>query len=195
MRLGINVPNELLARIEPVKNSINISQICRRALEEYATTYERAQNRVAEEGMHEAARRFWLDEERLIVDWEDLGYEDAHVWAGLATYQDIHDLFHNLGVSRRINNMDFIPFSRHIPDTKQFVDRQAENQEWFYHQIEIDESRDCFGEARTEYERAWIAYLTAIWERVKQFREEHAEAIVVKRQSRPQPEPPEQLLG
>ena len=42
MRIGINIPNELHRRLEPLKQHINISQICREAIEERIGCYEKA---------------------------------------------------------------------------------------------------------------------------------------------------------
>ena len=41
MRIGINIPNELHRRLEPLKQYINISQICRDAIEDRIKCYEK----------------------------------------------------------------------------------------------------------------------------------------------------------
>ena len=50
MRIGINVPNELLQRVKAIRPEVNVSQICREALEESARNAERVRARVAADG-------------------------------------------------------------------------------------------------------------------------------------------------
>ena len=40
MRIGINIPKELHQRLQPLKGTMNISQICREALEAHVEKYE-----------------------------------------------------------------------------------------------------------------------------------------------------------
>ena len=42
MRIGINIPNDLHRRLEPLKQYVNVSQICREAIEDRIRCYERA---------------------------------------------------------------------------------------------------------------------------------------------------------
>ena len=41
-RISVSVPEELLARLEPMKEQIDVRQVCRDALERRIQTYERA---------------------------------------------------------------------------------------------------------------------------------------------------------
>ena len=195
MRIGINLPNDLLKRIEPLKPTINVSQICRDAIEVYATRYERAQEHVDTDGTRSVADGFAEEEEGEVVDWDELGYQDARDWVLVATLTDVKNLFHNLEVSRRLNRTGFIPFFRFIPGTKTFWDRQAEHQDWFIRQIEEDEAANYHLQAREEYDRAWLAYVTVVWERVQQLRKEGAQARLQARGARPEPEVPDHLVA
>ena len=73
MRIGLNIPDDLLTRLEPLKPSINVSQICREAIEAYVDSYERASMKIEEDGTLEEAERIWRQEESRVVDWEELG--------------------------------------------------------------------------------------------------------------------------
>ena len=190
MRIGINLPNDLLKRIEPLKPTINVSQICRDAIEVYDARYERAQKHVDTDGTRSVADGFREAEKGEVVDWEELGYQDARDWVRAATLKDIKYLFHNIEVSRRLNMNESILFYRIIPGPKTFWDRVAEHQEWFIRQIEDDEAPNYHKLADDEYRRAWIAYVTVVWERVQQLRREGAQALLDARIARPQAEAP-----
>ena len=42
MRLGINIPYDLHQRLMPLKQYVNVSQICRQAIEDRVRCYEKA---------------------------------------------------------------------------------------------------------------------------------------------------------
>ena len=194
MRIGLNIPDDLLARLEPLKPSINVSQICREAIEAYVDSYERASMKMEDDGVLEEAERIWRQEESRIVDWEELGYVDGKTWIERAELEDLENLFHNLGVAKRKNREPFIPFWRYIPDTKDFGHRRGEHAEWFIWQCELDETGNPYIRAEREYTRGWLAYVTAVWQQLGQRRRVRAKEMVDQRKSRPQPEVPARLL-
>ena len=195
MRIGINLPDNLLKRIEPLKPTINVSRICRDAIEAYATGYERAQEHVDADGTRSVADGFWAEEKGEVIDWDELGYHDARDWVRAATLKDIKYLFHNIEVSQRLHMNESILFYRFIPGTKVFWDRQAEHRDWFIRQIEWDERTNYHERAREEYERAWLAYVTVIWERVQQLQQDGAQTRLDARAARPEPDVPAHLVA
>ena len=88
-----------------------------------------------------------------------------------------------------------ILFYRIIPGPKTFWDRVAEHQEWFIRQIEEDEATNHHKLADDEYRRAWIAYVTVVWQRVQQLRREGTQALLDARVARPEPEVPDHLVN
>ncbi len=44
-RISISIPDKLMARLEPIKDDINVSKLCREALEQRVGAYERAAQR------------------------------------------------------------------------------------------------------------------------------------------------------
>ena len=92
MRIGINVPNELIQRVKQANPKVNLSQICRTSLEEYATKSERAQEYAFanHEEMEEVAIRLIETDERPLVapDWIGYGLQDARDWVRTV---DIHE--------------------------------------------------------------------------------------------------------
>ena len=80
MRIGINVPNDLIKRMEPLKQMINISQVCRDAIQGWVDTYERARERAGQDGMEAVTLRLRRELESYEVDWEAIWHEDAKGW-------------------------------------------------------------------------------------------------------------------
>ena len=194
MRIGLNIPDDLLTRLEPLKPSINVSQICREAIEAYVDCYERASARIEDDGTLEEAVRIWRQEESRVVDWEELGCIDGKTWVEKAELEDLENLFHNLRVTKRKNREPFIPFWRYISDTKDFGHRRGEHTEWFIWQCELDETGNPYTRAEREYTRGWLTYVTVVWQQVDRRRRAHARKMVDQRNFRPQPEVPARLL-
>lgn len=168
MRIGINVPDELLRRMAPIRQVANLSQICRQAIKDWVDAYERAKDHARLDGMEAVAARFLAEHTQQSVDWEALGHEDAKLWVQVACLEDFETLFHNLKIKEREGRSDnWIPLYRHLEGTKTFWDRQHEHKEWFYRQIEFDEKTNHIEAAETQYTRAWLSYVTAVWQMVK----------------------------
>ena len=88
MRIGINIPNDLMRRLEPLKPELNISQVCREALEAKAVSHERMLARLDDGEIQEAIEMVWEQEKKFLavieVDWEVAGYEGAEAWTKAA---------------------------------------------------------------------------------------------------------------
>ena len=167
MRIGINVPDELLNRMQPIRRVANLSQICRQAIKDWVDAYERAKDHARTDGMEAVAARLLAQHARQSVDWVALGHEDAKFWVQIASLKDFEGLFHNLKAQVREGRSDnFIPFYRHLEGTKHFRDRQHEHQEWVYRQFELDKPHHIQA-AEMNYTRAWLSYVTAVWQIVK----------------------------
>lgn len=169
MRIGINVPNDLLKRMEPLKRITNVSQVCRDAIQAWVDTYERARLRASQDRMENVAFRLRQELESYEVDWEALGHEDAKMWAQMATLKEFEHLFHNVGVAKRKGRTPGLWCAPILPGTRDYHERQHEHKEWFSRQIELDEEGpNPYLQAEAEYERGWLSYLTAVWEMAKQ---------------------------
>ena len=86
-RVSVNIPDDLVARLEPVKHRINVSQVCREALERRTTSVERAPEDAGDlEGLIERLR----DEREAIEGrFEQLGRRNAVSWLSTASYTDV----------------------------------------------------------------------------------------------------------
>lgn len=168
MRIGINVSNDLLKRMEPLKRMVNISQICRDAIQAWVETYERARDRARQDGMEEIALRLRQELESHEVDWEALGHEDAKLWVQMASLKDFEHFAHNLKVGRSSGRTPGIWMAPYLPGARLYPERQQEYEEWFERKCELDEDSNPYIEAKEEYERGWTSYIIAVWDMARQ---------------------------
>ena len=169
MRLGISIPNNLLEQFKPLKDTYNLSQICREAIQKRIESYERAQRQSIDDGMEGDADRLWQEyHKKTVLDWEAIGRDDAKNWVPLATLEDFENLFHNVAI-RKKKSGDLGAFLqyRHVPGTKRFEDHQPEHENWFTRQCELDADSNPYIWAKTEYYHGWFSYVTAVWHMVK----------------------------
>ncbi len=164
-RLGINVPKELLDRLKPFKGTINVSQVCRDALEAQVAAYERAKSRVGEADLSDLVERFYQEHADRDIDWEELGREDGTVWAELASLEQLETLMYRLsfvgrpGMLQR-QTIDIVPS---VEGTKLFDDRWHEKQDWFLERYDLDENTNHLEKAKSAYELGWFSYARVIW--------------------------------
>ena len=57
MRIGINVPDELLKQVKQVRPEVNVSQVCRDALADHVEVARRAAARAVSDGVDEHVQR------------------------------------------------------------------------------------------------------------------------------------------
>ena len=162
MRLGINIPNSLYKRMEPIKHMVNISQICRDAIEEWVNAYEQGLAQVKQDGIDEVVEQLKQAWKPYIVDWEKLGREDARIWAQKATTDNFEHFAHNLRVGRGHGRTPGVWMAPHLPDTPFYGQRQAEHEKWFKQQFDENSDANPYLTAREDYERGWTSYLIAI---------------------------------
>ena len=93
MRIGINIPNELMKRIDPFRSEINLSQVCRDAIEKLADTHERVKERAAADGLE--ARIIRLVEPPIMEpDWVGYALDDARDWVASVDPDDWNYFFY-----------------------------------------------------------------------------------------------------
>lgn len=172
MRIGINVPDTLLKRMEPLKTVTNVSQICRDAIKTHVEAYERAMARANEDGMDAIAERLGNMLVPQEVDWELLGIEDAKMWVQLAKLEDFEYLLHRLEVLERQGRSPYeVPIPR-VQGVKNFEERSYDHEEWFIRQGEADEERNPYIEAKLIYQRGKLSYILAVWNMAKEIAKE-----------------------
>ena len=115
MRIGINIPNELMRRLEPLKPELNISQVCRDALAAKAGKYEQMKASLDDNEVNAAVTGLWEREKEFLAavdfDWEMLGYKDAAAWVKSASWDNWDDLLEELHSCKERNwpECDIVP--------------------------------------------------------------------------------------
>jgi hypothetical protein len=174
MRLGINISNELLEKFKPLKNVVNISQICRDAIQIRIESYAEALVQSKNDGMDKTVEKLFLEySKKTYLDWEFIGREDAKVWVKLVSLEDLEGLFHNIATHKRKGDEPgpFL-FPRLLPEAPHFGKHVSEHEEWFQRQIDLEQvdlevHSNPYIEAEKIYNRGWVSYVTAVWQMVK----------------------------
>ena len=186
MRIGINIPNDLHRRLVPLKQYINISQICREAIEDRIKCYEKALANRHDQDVERAINEI-LEEERKMreiveVNWGMLGCQDAKSWVTAAHLKDWEYLHHRQDVIRRQGRPPWVVPPPYLEGVKAFDDRLSELQNRIWQQDDqfFDWLYDDFGgidreAAEKEYMSAWLAYTASAWDLFCQMRENHEE--------------------
>ena len=209
MRLGINIPNDLHRRLVPLKQYVNVSQICREALEGRIRPYEKALASRGNESVASAIERVWEEErsmrEIVEVDWGMLGYEDAKCWIETAQLNDWNYLHHCQEVIERQGrpHWDFPP--PNLEGVKTFLEHFVELNgriwqhkdrllNWLYEEYGGIDTKS----AEREYMLAWLAHTDSAWKLFREMRgrylEERRRERLEASASQPGPKVPEKLL-
>ena len=92
-RISISIPGDLMARMDPIKDRINISQLCREALERRVSAFERAaKSNGTDLDVDELVTRL---QEELVEEegrFERLGQENAASWLRTAAYREFQSV-------------------------------------------------------------------------------------------------------
>ena len=215
VRIGVNIPNELVKRLEPLKPELNISQVCRDALARHVERYENAIVNLnyaeSSTGLEQAVAEKIRRRSIINVDWEALGYEDAVAWVQAATWEDWRQWqgIQNLLKRQGRPPWDIQPSIRDKDggEVKCFDDRwwnfrkilMAQSDEFFEWLDDNGIDTGSFDGPEREYGRAWFAYISTAWDKIQQMHEEYYQAIrkerLEKRRNRPEVEVPEHILA
>ena len=178
MRIGINIPDELLKKMEPLKNVTNVSQICRNSIKTYVEAFERAKARIEKDGITRVAERLSNELVPPVVDWELLGIEDARMWVQLAKVDDFQCILERLEVlEKQGRSPDEVTIPR-LQGVKVFEQRSYEHEEWFDKQTESDPQINPYIEAKLIYQRGKVSYILAVWRMAQSMAQEKYKAQI-----------------
>lgn len=207
MRIGINIPNELMKRLEPLKPELNISQVCREVLTSKAEKYEQMKASLDDEDIKAALETVGDVEAEfraaVEVDWERLGYEDAAAWVKVASWDEWYDLLEDIDLCTEGNSPLWqVIFPADIEGVPDFFTRQGE-----LHDRENEMAKKYPGfrrwilknwqsyvPDRQAYMTAWLAYTDAVWELIRQRQLEYLNEQIAKLTPQPQPDVPKHIL-
>ena len=92
-RISISLPDSLMAKLEPIKDGINVSQICRQALEQRVTAHERAVERDSKDlDMDGLVQRLKQEQELFGGRFEQLGRNNATAWLITSSYAELQSV-------------------------------------------------------------------------------------------------------
>jgi len=148
-RISINIPTELMARLDPIKDSINISQLCREALERHMSVSERAEeNNGNEMDVEELVTRLRKEIAQEEGKFERFGQGNAASWLTTASYSD----FRSVLESQDISDMQKYKLPRAAFKAMKRDMEEAHS--------------TCEGEQAKEYKTAWLGFLRTVWTQV-----------------------------
>ena len=202
MRIGINVPNELLQRVKAIRPEVNVSQVCREALEEIVSDAQRLRAMVATSGIDgHVASLANSDNYIPEPDWQTYGWEDAIEWANSVSPDDWRECWNIYESDLRNGKGDYLPgpyFCWYTPGVKRFYNRERANEAWFQQQSKAGGIGNPYREAERKYDEAWFDCASEVKRLVEQHRKEKQDRMISEREaawrSHPQPELPPQLL-
>lgn len=206
MRIGVNIPNELMRRLEPLKPELNISQVCREALEAKAASYERMMARLGDSEIQGAIEIVWEQEKKFLevieMDWETLGYEDAEAWTKAASREDWAHLHHRQYVIEKQGRPAWEVPPPNPSGVKGFTERCGElhqrmhqQDDEFFDWLYDEQGGIDYSAAEREYMTAWLSYTEAVWELIRQRELEYRNWQLAQRAAPPEAEVPEHLFS
>ena len=148
-RMSVSVPDELTARLEPFKDQLNVSQVCREALERRVDALERAAVLQGEDlDLEGLGRRLREDRELFEGRFERLGRENAANWLNSVPYLELRGVGeHHNGVKMEDYRLPRAAFST----MKQHMETAHAS---------------CDGAPAVVYKTAWLDYVRAVWAQV-----------------------------
>lgn len=214
MRIGINIPNELMRRLEPLKPELNISQVCREALISKAEKHENAMRHLEDERTHKALNEVFEQESKFRaifdMDWEEKGYENAVLWVQCATLRNWNDLYKLRAIRREQGRPEWEAELRLVSDEgkrvpcfdelyRDYYDTRLAQGDEFYDWLEAQDVDIDWDYAHRAYGQSWLTYVDAAWNVICEWLERDQQTLSEKRDdtraNRPTPVVPEHLLS
>ena len=205
MRIGINVPNELLQQVKQIRPSVNISQVCRESLEHRVEAAQRATAQAVSDGAEKQAARLAcsIPAPPIEPDWETYALEDAREWVNAVTPEKWEQFTYQSDFLRRQGRDE-----AEMVDIWSRMEKKGlrfhlwEHQDWFISQyaaqFQSGISSDPHYKATNEYTRAWLGYVNEVRRLLERHHKEKYDRMMAEqaeyRRSLPGPELPPQLL-
>lgn len=206
MRIGINVPNELLKQVKESLPSVNVSQFFREALQDRIKEEQRVKERVRTDGMDEKidllARETGLPPE---PDWVGLALDDAATYINNVTPEGWDEFLELVDELREEGNSGElyvgvwsmqnggIGLMKRLTDYgDQLLKSRAPRS------LVSSAHHDTWERGRREYTRAWLGYMYEVRRLIEQRRKERYERIRAEydaaMSARREPDAPEHLV-
>jgi len=146
-RISISIPEKLMAKLEPIKDGINISQLCREALERRVAAFERA---AGDESLDLDGLVKRLRDERSMEEsnFGKLGKDNAGRWLNSVSYLELKNIVEN----NSSPNM-----------SKYKLPRAAFK---IMNQDMAEANVSCESGQAVAYKTAWLDYVRLVWAQV-----------------------------
>ena len=148
-RISISIPDKLMKRLEPIKDNINISKLCREALEQRINAFERAARREGDVlDLDSLVLRLREEKDASGVQFEEVGRQNALAWLNTVSYVE----FKNVAEASESSNMEKYKLPRAaFRDMKQFMG---------------EANAGCEGTPAVTYKTAWLDHVRSVWSQV-----------------------------
>lgn len=204
MRIGINVPDEVIKQIKELDPEANISQICREALTSHTAALDRAKAVIGDEDLDDIIEHLEQSapHPQIEPDWAGYAWQDARDWVMTIKPRHWHYFLYRYDHHKENSRELYVHAQFHGQrEVKALNDRLRENEDWFWHQAVIGGNvarQKAYEKAENDYTRTWLAYVNEVRRKCLQYRADKSGDILAAREkawlSRPQPELPPQLL-
>ena len=165
MRLGINVPNDLIQRVKEAQPNVNISQVCREALEQLAERGERVSHKLSDMDFSWRLKEFSESEKAPVVDPDWMGYalEDVEHWVNNISADDWADFCEDYeNIKKEQGELNLWLWYWYVPDCMTFHHREMENEDWVRQQFRRGGDPTALQNASRIYTETWLAYVEAV---------------------------------
>ena len=206
MRVGMNVPDELLRRVKEIRPQVNVSQVCRQALERCVEIAEMAKAQAIADHVDEDVDRLAQCVEAPMIepDWVAYALDDARDWVRTVKPEAWERFIYQIDFLRKQgrDEAEMVDIWSDIGGDKGLQHRMSANTAWFEYQFDLQfESGggpDPHHKAREEYSRAWLGYVHEVRRRLESHYKDEYDRVMAKRaehrKSLPDPELPPQLV-
>lgn len=206
MRIGINVPDELLRQVKAIRPSVSVSQVCRQALERYVEIAEMARSQAIADQVDREVERLTHSLKAPIIepDWVAYALEDARDWVRGVTAEVWERFIYQIDFLRRQgrDEAEMVDIWSDVGDGRGLQHRMTASASWFEYQFDLQfESgggADPHDKAREEYSRAWLGYVHEARRKLENHYKVEYDRVMAERaeyrKSIPDPELPPQLV-
>lgn len=194
MRIGVNIPDKLLQRVKEIQPEVNVSQVCREALEARATLAERVRAKVQEDGMVSHIHRFFEPGHAPLPepDWLGIGIDDARNWVESVNPKEWHHVngFYDRSLDKE--NCSPLVFEIGMASNRRLGDHRGWDTQC-YRRGELGARNEAF----SRYRDAWLSYYREVRSLEDRLMEERRAELMAEYkerwESRPKPAMPARL--
>ena len=205
MRIGINVPNDLLQQVKQINPPVNVSDVCRKALQQQVDDAQRVAARIRDDGVgtkvSQLSRQTGLPPD---PDWVGLALDNAVNWVRNVTPEDWDDFVEDVDGLRGEEKWEALQVGvwSSMYDGKGMMSHLTEHQNRVMSaarpSVSAGPAREAWDRGLREYARAWLGYVYEVRRLIEQRHKEAYERLRVQYdaafRARGEPEVPEHLL-